>query len=69
MCTNGIQDGNEEGTDCGGDCPPCFVWGWLFLTAGGIAILLILAFIWLHFRRQGREFTWEELKKKWTPSE
>ncbi|MCX6814395.1 MAG: MopE-related protein [Candidatus Aenigmarchaeota archaeon] len=69
MCTNGVQDSNEEGTDCGGDCPPCFVWGWLFLTAGGVVILLILAFVWFHFRKQGRELTWEELKKKWTPSE
>jgi hypothetical protein len=68
-CSNGIQDGNEEGIDCGGDCPACFVWGWLFLTAGGIVILLILAFVWLHFKKQGRELSWEELKKKWTPSE
>jgi len=22
-CTNGEQDGNETGIDCGGDCPPC----------------------------------------------
>ena len=68
-CSNGIQDANEEGTDCGGDCPACFVWGWLWLTAGGVVILLILAFVWLHFRRQGRELSWDELKKKWTPSE
>jgi hypothetical protein len=67
-CSNGIKDGNEEGVDCGGDCPACFVWGWLFLTAGGVVILLILAFVWLHFRKQGRKLTWEELKKKWTPS-
>ena len=68
-CSNGIQDASEEGVDCGGECPACFVWGWLWLTAGGIIVLLILAFVWLHFRRQGRELTWEELKKKWTPSE
>jgi hypothetical protein len=67
-CSNGVKDGSEEGVDCGGDCPACFVWGWLFLTAGGVVILLILAFVWLHFRKQGRELTWEELKKKWTPS-
>jgi hypothetical protein len=65
-CNNEIQDGNEEGVDCGGDCPACFQWGWLFLTAGGVVILLILLVVWLHFRRQGRELTWEELKKKWT---
>ena len=23
QCANGIQDGNETGTDCGGDCNPC----------------------------------------------
>jgi len=22
-CTDGIQNGNETGIDCGGDCPPC----------------------------------------------
>lgn len=22
-CTNGVQDGNEIGIDCGGDCPVC----------------------------------------------
>lgn len=22
-CTNGVQDGNETGIDCGGDCPSC----------------------------------------------
>lgn len=22
-CTNGIQDGNETGVDCGGNCPTC----------------------------------------------
>lgn len=22
-CNNGVQDGNETGVDCGGDCPPC----------------------------------------------
>jgi hypothetical protein len=65
-CNNGIQDGMEEGVDCGGDCPACFVWGWLWLTAGGVVILLILAFLWLHMKRQGRELTWETLKEKWT---
>jgi len=24
-CGNGVKDGNEEGTDCGGDCPSCVV--------------------------------------------
>jgi len=67
-CGNGAMDADEEGADCGGkDCPPCFVWGWLFLTGGGIAIILILLFVWTHFRKQGRELTWDELKKKWTP--
>jgi len=23
-CVDGIQNGNETGVDCGGDCPPCF---------------------------------------------
>lgn len=68
-CSNTEQDVDEEGIDCGGtDCPACFVWGWLFLTAGGIVILIILAVVWLHLKKQGRELTWEELKKKWTPS-
>jgi hypothetical protein len=65
-CSNGVQDWNEDGVDCGGDCPPCFVWGWLFLTAGGVVILLIIVFVWFHFMKQGRKLTWEELNKKWT---
>jgi hypothetical protein len=66
-CHNGEQDGNEEGVDCGGDCPACIVWGWLFITAGGVVILLILVVVWMHLRRQGREMTWSELKNKWNP--
>ncbi|MGB1736429.1 MAG: hypothetical protein ACPHGZ_08385, partial [Schleiferiaceae bacterium] len=23
FCNDGIQNGNELGIDCGGDCPPC----------------------------------------------
>ena len=68
-CGNGVQDGNEEGTDCGGNCPACFVWGWLWLTAGGVVILMILAFLWLHMKRRGRDLTWESLKEKWTAPE
>lgn len=26
-CTNGVQDANETGVDCGGDCQPCIVSG------------------------------------------
>jgi hypothetical protein len=68
-CSNGVQDGLEDGVDCGGSCPACFVWGWLWLTAGGVVILLILAFVWLHMKRRGKELTWETLKEKWTAPE
>jgi len=69
-CTNNAQDADEEGADCGGaECPACFVWGWLWLTVGGIVILIILAVVWMHMKKQGRELTWETLKEKWSQPE
>ncbi len=66
-CSNSVQDNGEDGVDCGGNCSPCFVWEWLILSAVGVVILLVLAFVWFRFKQQGRELTWEELKSKWTP--
>jgi hypothetical protein len=42
---------------------------WWLLIAAGVAMLVILAILILRFRSQGRELTWEELMKKYTPAE
>jgi hypothetical protein len=67
-CSNEIQDGNETGTDCGGECKPCpdYTMVWISLSVVGAAVLGILLFLYFKLRKQGRELTWEELMKKWT---
>jgi hypothetical protein len=40
---------------------------WILIPVG-VLILLILAFLILKFRSQGRELTWEELTKKYSPA-
>jgi hypothetical protein len=69
-CANGVQDGNETGTDCGGECTPCqdYTMIWICLSATGAIVLGILLFLYFKLRKQGKELTWEELAKKWTPS-
>ena len=69
-CSNGIQDANEQGVDCGGNClgicpenVPSFI-----LIVSGVIILIILAALVLYFRSQGKELTWEELTKRWSPA-
>ena len=32
-CVDGVQNGNEDGVDCGGDCPPCLS---TFTIAGNV---------------------------------
>jgi hypothetical protein len=69
-CANKIQDGNEEGVDCGGSCPtacagPIPLVGF-FLIMGGVAVLVVIIVLVSHYKSRGKELTWEELKKKWT---
>lgn len=37
-CDNGVQDGNETGTDCGGDCPACVTYNPFTLVVNGVTI-------------------------------
>jgi hypothetical protein len=41
---------------------------WWILIAIGVAMLAVLAILWLYFRKHGEELTWETLSKKWTPA-
>ena len=39
---------------------------WWLLVVAGVAILAVLAFLFLKFRKEGQELTWEELKNKYS---
>jgi parallel beta-helix repeat protein len=71
-CTNNIMDYNEEGVDCGGSCSECrdIISDYLpyILIGMGVSIIAVLLVLYLYFRKQGRELTWEELMKKYTHS-
>jgi hypothetical protein len=41
---------------------------WWILTVTGVAILVVLAALVLYFKSKGKELTWEELMKKYTPA-
>ncbi|MCX6814648.1 MAG: MopE-related protein, partial [Candidatus Aenigmarchaeota archaeon] len=70
LCSNGKQDGNETGVDCGGNCKACadYTFVWVALSITGAIILGILLFLYFKLRKQGKELTWEELARKWTPA-
>ncbi len=72
-CSNGVQDANEEGTDCGGACGnECIGEGaaqGLTIVGIGIAVIIILILLVLYFRLHGKDFTWEELRSKWAGEE
>jgi len=69
-CNNGEQDGTETGIDCGGDCPACPFYKniWFYVSLSGAGILGFLLFMYFRLRKQGRELSWDELMKKWTPA-
>jgi hypothetical protein len=61
-CTNGIQDGDEEGVDCGGSCPnACFPW--MILIVALVVIGGAIAAFFLYFSKKAP--TWEELEQKY----
>ncbi len=69
-CSNGLQDYDEEGIDCGGSsCNPCAGFPWWILIVVGVVIIGMLLFLMKSFKDEGRELTWEELKKKYTPAQ
>jgi hypothetical protein len=69
-CTNKMKDFDEEGLDCGGaKCDACPSFPWWILAIVGVIILGLLVYLIKMFGKEGKELTWEELKKKYTPAE
>jgi parallel beta-helix repeat protein len=70
-CSDGIMDGKETGVDCGGDCASCADYSiiWISISVIGALIFGVLLFMYFKLKRQGRELSWEELMKKWTPGQ
>ena len=70
-CSNNVQDATEDGIDCGGICPaqcnPPSLFGFILIVAG-VAVLVVIVLLVAHFKSHGKELTWEEVKKKWTPA-
>jgi hypothetical protein len=69
-CSNGIMDGNEQGIDCGSDCTPCpdYSFLWISISVIGGIVLAILLVMYFKLKKQGKELTWGELSKKWSPA-
>jgi hypothetical protein len=65
------MDGKETGVDCGGDCTSCADYSiiWISISVIGALIFGVLLFMYFKLKRQGRELSWEELMKKWTPGQ
>lgn len=61
-CNNGIQDGNEEGVDCGGSCGECPQFPFALLSVIGI-IILVVVFVFLKFRKRP---TWKKLERRYS---
>jgi len=63
-CLNGIQDGDEEGIDCGGSCPnPCFEFPWAAVLLAVVVIGGVMAALFLYLNRKPP--TWDELEEKY----
>ncbi|MBU0953514.1 MAG: fibronectin type III domain-containing protein [Nanoarchaeota archaeon] len=70
-CSNGFQDANEAGVDCGGVCPtscetslidsPYFIF-----TLIGVVMLVALLGVVLFLRSRGKELTWDEVLSRWS---
>jgi hypothetical protein len=71
-CTNGVMDYNEEGVDCGGSCDECLdiISQYLpyILIGMGIIVIVVLVAVFMYFKKHGRELTWEEVMKRYTPT-
>lgn len=69
-CNNRKQDYDEEGIDCGGEtCIPCAGFPWWILIVVGAVIIGMMLFLMKSFKKEGKELTWQELRKKYTPAE
>ena len=66
-CTDQIQDGDEDGVDCGGSCADdCFVFplDLFIILAAIIGIAVVAVFVAFKFFK-GREVTWEAVEEKY----
>jgi hypothetical protein len=66
LCSNGEQDGDEEGVDCGGQCIECPDFPWFILSIVGVIILIVMIAIWWFLKSKGEALTWETVKNKWS---
>jgi hypothetical protein len=69
-CEDGIQNGDEEGVDCGGSCPDaCFFFPWelfIIIVAGVLAVVVILIVL---AKGKHKKMTWEDLERKYGESD
>jgi hypothetical protein len=74
-CENGVQDGDEEGNDCGGSCPdlclkpmPGFEGTWLYVFVAIVVVIIIAgAVMALGNRKKEGEVKRQEFKKEKPP--
>ena len=66
LCTNGVQDDEEDGVDCGGSCPLCGEFPWFILSIIGAVILIVALVMWWFMKSTGKELDWDTLKGKWS---
>jgi hypothetical protein len=71
-CYNGIQDYDETGVDCGGNCPACIempkrfdYWLWLIILLWILLLILILIYIYYsrEERKSGKEMLINKIKE------
>src|SRR3990167_4242917 len=71
-CYDGIKNGDETGTDCGGSCKPCGVsvtqiieenTTLLYVAIGGLIVIFIFALIAIFWSSRKKKKTEEELEK------
>ncbi len=63
-CYNGEQDGDEEGMDCGGSCPPCPAdLSWIIPIVAGVFILFIVLFVFFRGTKK-KEKEWDEMMEE-----
>lgn len=62
--------GNNEDDDCDGETDEECGMEWLgiALMLAGVLILIVIVILFLHFRSKGKELTWAEVKRKWSPA-
>ncbi|MEM5798417.1 MAG: MopE-related protein, partial [Candidatus Aenigmatarchaeota archaeon] len=71
ICDNSADDDCDGKTDVQDE--DCQGWGfefpWWIFVGLGVGVLVALIVLWIWFRKKGTDLTWENLIKKWTPTE